>query len=102
MICGPGSATRTRERHDRGFDAELLEALFDLMFQEVAQIDLRETQIAMLIPFHIRQSLEILRVQALHQALRQDGDSIGPAHFEPLQHGSTERVDQRRERYGAL
>ena len=78
--------------HDRGLDAERLEMLLDLMFEEVAEVDLRETKISVLISFHIRQSVEVLRVHTLDQALRQDSDPIGSAHSEPLQNMAPMRM----------
>ena len=78
--------------HQSGLDAEFLEALFDLMLEDGADVDLGDANVVVLVPLNLFQLSQVTRVQMLDQALGQDHHAIVAPIAQPLDDGTHQNV----------
>ena len=62
----------------------MLPAPADFTPEHIADIDLRDPDVAMFIPFDMVESTQVLRVKHLDQSFRQHGDPVGASLAQPV------------------
>ena len=84
-------------RDDRRLDPELTEPLLDGRLQDLADVDLGDADVPVLVALDLLESRELLRIEAEDEPLGEHGDAVAPPVGEALDDGADERVDDRLE-----